>query len=276
LSWTSYFLKKKILITGAGNGIGRGLAISLSKYCDSLILIDIDITGLEETVSLCSTDASCEQLVLDLRHAENCHKALSNVPCPDIIIANAGLGGLNPANGFSTQIDHQIMSVNYFGTVNCIAPFLSSMIQRGSGHIVGMCSLAAMRGLLHGTSYSASKAAQMSFLESLRLELQPKGIHVTTLLPGFIKTQMADHEEFPMPFTISVEQCVDISLRSIAGQRKQALFPFPMRILATINRFLPIWLYDPIMRLINKDQKTQPQIFSNINTSEESQIPPHK
>ena len=65
------------------------------------------------------------------------------------------------------------MSANYFGTVNCIAPFLPQLLQRGSGHIVGMCSLASMRGLLHATSYSASKAAQLSFLESIRLITTP-------------------------------------------------------------------------------------------------------
>jgi short-subunit dehydrogenase len=262
LSWTSYFNQKKILITGAGNGIGKGLAISLSEYCDSLILIDVDMSGLEDTLAQCSPNTSCKLLQLDLRNAKQCNEVLSLCACPDIIIANAGLGGLNPAENFSTQIDHQIMSVNYFGTINCIAPFLPTMIQRGSGHIVGMCSLAAMRGLLHATSYSSSKAAQMSFLESLRLELRPKGIFVTTLLPGFIKTQMADHNEFPMPFTISVDQCVATSLRSIAGRKKVAMFPFPMKILASINRFLPVWLYDPIMRLLNQNQVAKPQIFS--------------
>ena len=255
------------VVTGAGNGIGRGLAITLSKYCTSLILVDIHTESLQETAKQCNDQVQCELITLDLRDAERCASEFSTTsPCPDIIIANAGLGGLNPAQDFSVGINHQIMSVNYFGTINCIAPFLQNMIARGSGHIVGMCSLAAMRGLLHATSYSASKAAQMSFLESLRLELQPLGIQVTTLLPGFIKTQMADHNAFPMPFTISVEQCVHISLKSIAKQKRQVMFPFPMRILATINRFLPVWLYDPIMRIINKDLSAQAQIFSKLDT----------
>lgn len=269
MTWTSYFHEKTILITGAGNGIGRGLAISLSQYCNTLILIDIHESSLEETVSLCSSKISCNSFVLDVRDAQKCKKKLLSCPCPDIIIANAGLGGLNPANGFSTDIDYQIMSVNYFGTVNCIAPFLPQLIKRGSGHIVGMCSLASMRGLLHATSYSASKAAQLSFLESLRLELQPHGIYVTTLLPGFIQTQMADHEEFPMPFTISVEQCVEISLRSIARKKRHVMFPFPMNILGLINRILPVWLYDPIMRLINNNQNdARAQIFTSSNQPE--------
>jgi len=266
LTWTSYFHEKTILVTGAGNGIGRGLAISLSQYCKSLILIDIHESNLEETANLCSSRTSLRRLTLDVRDAQKCSEELLSCPCPDIIIANAGLGGLNPANGFSTTIDHKIMSVNYFGTVNCIAPFLPQLLQRGSGHIVGMCSLASMRGLLHATSYSASKAAQLSFLESLRLELQPHGIQVTTLLPGFIQTQMADHNEFPMPFTISVERCVEISLRSIARKKRHVMFPFPMNILGLINRILPVWLYDPIMRLINKNQdQAKAQIFTNSN-----------
>ena len=266
MTWTSYFHEKTILITGAGNGIGRGLAISLSQYCNTLILIDINESSLEETVALCTSKALYKLFVLDVTDAQKCKGELLSCPCPDIIIANAGLGGLNPAHGFSTAIDHQIMSVNYFGTVNCIAPFLPQLIQRGSGHIVGMCSLASMRGLLHATSYSASKAAQLSFLESLRLELQPHGIYVTTLLPGFIQTQMADHEEFPMPFTISVERCVEISLRSIARNKRHVMFPFPMNILGLINRILPVWLYDPIMHFINKNQnQAKAQIFTNSN-----------
>ena len=123
MSWTTYFLQKHILITGAGNGIGRGLAIRLSEYCASLTLVDIHTQSLQDTVALCSSSVSCELLTLDLRNGEQCNKVLRNIPLPDIIIANAGLGGLNPAQQFSTTIDHQIMSVNYFGTVNCIAPF---------------------------------------------------------------------------------------------------------------------------------------------------------
>ena len=266
MPWTKYFSQKHILITGAGNGIGRGLAIQLSQYCASLTLVDIHGQSLQGTAALCTKHVSCELVTLDLRDSKQCQTVLQKIPCPDIIIANAGLGGLNPAQQFSTTIDHQIMSVNYFGTVHCIAPFLNEMIERKSGHIVGICSLAAMRGLLHATSYSASKAAQMSFLESLRLELSMQGIFVTTLLPGFIQTQMADHNAFPMPFTITVERCVDISLRSIAKQKRQVLFPFPMNILALLNRILPVFLYDPIMKFINRNQSAQAQIFSKTHT----------
>ena len=130
MTWTSYFHEKIILITGAGNGIGRGLAISLSQYCKSLILIDIHESNLEETASLCSKRALVRRLILDVRDAQKCSEEFLSYPCPDIIIANAGLGGLNPANGFSTTIDHKIMSVNYFGTVNSVAPFIPQLIQR--------------------------------------------------------------------------------------------------------------------------------------------------
>ena len=119
------------------------------------------------------------------------------------------------------------------------------MIARKSGHIVGICSLAAMRGLLHATSYSASKATQMSFLESLRLELSMMAFLSQHYFPVSFKHKWPTTMLSPHAFTITVERCVDISLRSIAKQKRQVLFPFPMNILALLNRMLPVFYMIP-------------------------------
>ena len=133
----------------------------------------------------------------------------------DILIANAGLGGVNPGDSFSEEINRKMMSVNFFGTTGIISLILPQMIERKNGHIVGVASLAGLRGMPQAASYSASKAAQITFFESLRLDVKQYGIRVLTVFPGFIATKMTNHDEFKMPFMISPQKTAEKIISSI-------------------------------------------------------------
>ena len=192
---------------------------------------------------------------MDLRSAQPVEEADGTLDpgyLPDVIIANAGVGGINPAK-FSVEVNETVMGINFFGTVNTITPFLKRMCDRKSGHIVAISSLASLRGLPSAASYCASKAAQNSLMESWRLDLARYNIQVSTILPGFIKTAMADHDEFDMPFTVSSEAAARATLSAIAKKKKRYLFPWPMRFFASINKMLPVWLYDFLMPRLNRD-----------------------
>lgn len=254
-----YFNAKKILISGAGSGLGRELAIQLSQSARELVLVDINQEQLAQTAKLIGEKAKV--ICADVSNGEFMQKALAlHLDC-DVVLANAGVGGVNPAQNFSQTIDHRIVSVNYFGTVHTITPFISDMIRRKSGHLVAIASLAGLRGLPAASSYSASKAAQINFMESLRVELWLLGIKVTTLLPGFIATSMTEHDEFQMPFMVPVEVAAKHCLKKISEGSRVNMFPWNLALLARVNRFLPPFLYDLTMRLINKSKPKMPKVF---------------
>ncbi len=236
------------MITGAGSGVGRALAVKLAPVAKILLLLDINTEGLKETAKGRAVSGAALRLItMDVRNLDGLlalARELGPAETPDIVIANAGLGGINPGYDWNAEIDRRLMEVNYFGTSHLVAAFAAEMAKRKSGHIVGVCSLAAMRGLPMAASYSASKAAQLTLLESIRNDLRPYGVFVSTFLPGFIKTPMADHNEFDRPFMISAEDCADVILKKTARKVRQYMFPWPMRLLSLFNRFLPVVIFD--------------------------------
>ncbi len=263
---THYFSNKKILITGAASGIGKDLSIVLNEYGASLFLIDLKPVSLQdfknpERVNFFQADVTSEESLIKIKNE------ISNQNGEiDIIIAAAGVGGLNPGRYFSTKIDHKVMSINYFGTINSIMPFLDSMIKRGEGQIVGISSLAAFRGLPQAASYSASKAAQMTMLESLRLDLLGTGVDVTCIHPGFVETPMANHSDFDMPFKVSARKSTHLILKAIEKRKKQYCYPWQMAFLSKINRVLPNFFYDFLLPKLNPPKATAPKLFSAANS----------
>ena len=262
---TNRFSGQVIVITGAGSGLGLALAQKLAPFVKGLVLLDIQAMtpeGLKQNFGEFSSKVWWR--TVDVRDWSAMQKVAQEQPFErvDRVFANAGKGGLNPANAFDVAADHTIMSVNYFGTVHTFAAFLPKLMQQKEGHLVGICSLAALRGLPNGSSYSASKAAQLNLLESWRLDLQPFGLKVTSVLPGFIKTAMTQHDEFQMPFMLDVDECATNVLQAVANQQKVYSLPRLMSWASRLNRLLPVWLYDLILPVVSgKKVKTQARVF---------------
>jgi len=112
------------------------------------------------------------------------------------------------------------------------------------GTLVGIASVAGVRGLPGSAAYSASKAAALAYLESLRVEMRPFGVAVVTIAPGYIRTPMTAHNPYPMPFLMDAERFAEKAAGAIARKVRFAVFPWPMRIVATLLGCLPRWLYD--------------------------------
>lgn len=259
----NYFKDKSILITGAASGIGKELALEFAKNGANLFLWDINESALNDVAETCKKDSpKVLTSLVDVTDREKVQMASNEINYVDIVIANAGIGGINPAENFDISIDEKIMAVNYRGTVNTIAPFLNDMVKRRHGHIVGIASMAYTRGLPSACSYSASKAAQVNFLEALRLDLKGYNIFVSIIVPGFIQTKMAEHNEFEMPFKVSPKKSAKLILKAIAKKRRSYWFPWQMAILSLINRFLPSFISDRILIKLNppKEQRV-PKIF---------------
>lgn len=247
-----FYSGKTIVITGASSGIGYDLAEYLAGFGVRLALVARRVENLEELAGRCRQLGS-EALVLPgdvtdmgamLGIRDRTLEAFNRV---DIVVGNAGVGGLNPAVGFDLEIHRRTVAINLVGLANTLVPFIPHMVERGSGVLVGVSSLAAFRGLPKAASYSSTKGAQKILLESLRVDLRPYGVSVCSIHPGFVVTPMTDHDEFRMPFKISARRSSILMARAMMKKKPVYLYPWQMRILTFFNRLLPIWLYDRLV-----------------------------
>ncbi len=135
-----------------------------------------------------------------------------------------------------------MMRVNLFGVLYAIEGVLPEMLQRGTGHLAAMSSLAAYKGLPGESGYCASKAAVNVYMEGLRIQLRNRGIAVTTICPGFIKTPMTDVYEFRMPWLMDADRAAGKILRALARRYKVYNFPWQTTLLMKSTRWLPDWV----------------------------------
>lgn len=123
-------------------------------------------------------------------------------------------------------------------------PFSAAMVAVRRGTLVGIASVADVRGLPGAGAYSASKAAALKYLEALRVEMRPAGVAVVTIAPGYIRTPMTDGNPYPMPFLMDPDRFAANAAAAIAAKKRFAIFPRPMRVVAALLHVLPRWLYD--------------------------------
>lgn len=255
-----FYNGKNIVITGASSGIGKDLALLLAESGASLALSARRRELLEEVREECSSFGAETFIfrsdVTSRGEMEIMRDELrGRWDGVDLVIANAGVGGLNPAKVFDLDIHRTTVDVNLVGMANTLVPFIPDMIERRSGCLVGISSLAAFRGLPGAASYSATKAAQKVFLESFRVDLRKYGIRVVSIHPGFIETPMTDHNDFQMPFMMPVRKSSLLIAGAIMKGKSVYLYPWQMRLLTGINKRLPDFIYDRLIPRLGGSKK---------------------
>lgn len=260
MSLADWYRGKRLVITGAASGIGRDLALLLGGFGAHLALCDRRREPMEEVADAVRRPG-VEVLVYPADVSDRsameamARDVLERYGHVDIVIGNAGVGGLNPADRFDLDIHERTHAINVLGLAYTLVPYIPSMVARRAGILVGVSSLAAFRGLPKAASYSSSKAAQGVFLESLRVDLRPYGVAVCRIHPGFVETPMADHNEFRMPFKVGVRKSSWIIARAIRRRTPVTLYPWPMKVLTWVNRALPPWLYDRLVPALSGHRK---------------------
>jgi len=241
----------KVFITGASSGIGQALA---EHYAKEGAIIGLAARR-QDLLNTLQDSLTTETMTyaLDVRDAEALAGAandfISRFGAPDIVIANAGVSaGTLTENRDDIKTFKGVIDINLLGMVHTFQPFIESMKQAGKGSLVGIASVAGIRGLPGAGAYSASKAAVIAYLESLRVELSINGIHVTTIAPGYIKTPMTDINEYAMPFLMAPEVAAKKFAQAIAKKKRFIVIPWQMGWLARVMRFLPPWLWDTMMK----------------------------
>lgn len=244
---------KIVLITGASSGIGRGLALDLAKRGAQVGVLARRKELLVEIVGDIERDGgkavALPANVLDAAAVRAAVDAFRTERGPiDVLIANAGVGATNDAAELDASEVAKVIEVNVIGVANCVAAVVPGMVARGRGQLVAISSLAAYRGLPKSAAYCGSKAAVSAFFESLRLDLQPKGVDVTIIHPGFIKTPLTAGRHAQMPFLMELDDAVKKIVRAIEKRRKSYSFPWQLATIVRAGMLMPIFMYDKIAR----------------------------
>ncbi len=239
------------IVTGASSGIGRSLARRLAARGDAVALLarrqelleslakEIEESGGRALAIACDvTDRDAVR--------EAVERAERELGPTTLLVANAGGGNPTDAAQFDSEHFAFMFDLNLMSAVHCIEAVLPGMLERGSGHLVAMSSLAGYRGLPGAAAYSSSKAALTAMLESLRVDLRGRGIDVTVLAPGFVRTKPKKKKR-RKPFQLELEDATARMARAIEQRKRYYAFPKSLLALIWLAWILPPSIYDRLM-----------------------------
>jgi short-subunit dehydrogenase len=242
-----------VFITGASSGIGQALALRFHGAGYRLALVAR--RGAEvarwaagagiEADRFAVYAADVRDIAAIVASAEAC---ISGQGLPDVVIANAGISvGMDTADRADLEVMRSTLETNVLGMASTFHPFVAKMQQRGSGRLVGIASVAGIRGLPGHGAYCASKAAVISYCESLRGELRASGVTVVTIAPGYIDTPLTSGNRYAMPFLMSAADFADRALRAIERGDRWRVIPWQMGIVVHLLRLLPNAVFDRVL-----------------------------
>jgi short-subunit dehydrogenase len=249
-------------ITGASSGIGQALAQRFAREGWRLALVARRGGELQAWADAQGLDANRARVyAADVRDVRSIVAAgqscLVTQGLPDAVVANAGISvGIDTADFEDLEVLRATFETNNIGMAATFQPFLDAMRLRGSGRLVGIASVAGIRGLPGHGAYCASKAAAISYCESLRGECAPSGVKVVTLLPGYIDTPLTRGNRYSMPFLMPADAFAERAFAAIVAGDSYRVIPWQMGVMAKLLRLLPNTVFD---RALSKRQRKQRQ-----------------
>ena len=243
-------MPKLVFITGASSGLGQALAMRYYQAGYSLALVarrtelvkswaDAHLLSAERYV-IYSADVSVADSIVSAGHA-----CLSQQGLPDVVLACAGISvGVDTTQRADLNVMASTFATNNIGTAATFHPFVSGMVQRGSGVLVGLASVNGIRGFPGHGANCPSKAAIISYCECLRGELRGTGVKVVTLCPGYIDTPLTRGNSYTMPFLMAAVDFAEQAFRAIEAGVSYRVIPWQMGIVAKVLRILPNGLFD--------------------------------
>jgi NADP-dependent 3-hydroxy acid dehydrogenase YdfG len=250
----------RVWVTGASSGIGAALVPPLTAR-GARVAVSARRGDLLETLAAGWRSAGADVLVapLDVRDRHAVIAAVRRIETRwggiDLAILNAGTHQAPAGPGFEAAQFVDVMTLNYFGVLYGIEAVLPGMLARGRGHIAGMASLAGYRAVPTAAAYGASKAALIHALESLRFDVEPNGVRVTVINPGFVRTPLTDRNRFRMPFLMDVERAAAIIVSGLERDRKEIHFPRVFSTMLKVARVLPFPVYERLIRRATAGQR---------------------
>ena len=240
---------RNVFITGASSGLGAALT---RLYAAQGANVGLFARRRPELDALAASLSPGRAAVYegDVRDADALAAAAADFIArhgsPDIVIANAGISRGALTERSDLPAFHAILDTNVIGIVNTFAPFVGAMRAARAGALVGIASIAGFRGLPGSGAYSASKAAAIAYLESLRIEERGTGVAVLTVCPGYIATEMTARNPYAMPFLLDADEAARRIARAILRRQKFYVLPWPMAIVGRVLKMMPRPLYDAL------------------------------
>lgn len=242
-----------VFITGASSGIGQALAEQYAQRGWRLALVARRVEPMQawvhaqglapERCALYAADVADTDAIVSAGQACIAHMGL-----PDVVIANAGISlGVDTAQREDLDVMARTFATNVLGMAATFHPFITPMAQRGTGNLVGIASVAGVRGLPGHGAYCASKAAVVRYCESLRGELRASGVRVVTLSPGYIATPLTSRNRYAMPFLLQPADFAARAVRAIDAGVRHRVIPWPMGIVASLLHVLPGPWFDRLL-----------------------------
>ncbi|HKX44326.1 MAG TPA: SDR family oxidoreductase [Burkholderiaceae bacterium] len=242
-----------VFITGASSGIGQALALRFYRAGYRLALVARRTDEVQHWIAANGIEAARAAVyAADVRDVDAIvatgRACIAAKGVPDVVIANAGISvGMDTAELEDLGVMRATFETNNLGMAATFHPFIAAMSARRSGALVGIASVAAIRGLPGHGAYCASKAGVVAYCESLRGELRASGVKVVTIGPGYIDTPLTRGNPYSMPFLLSADAFADRAFDAIAAGVSYRVIPWQMGVVAKLMRVLPNWLYDRLL-----------------------------
>lgn len=245
-----------VLVTGASRGIGRALArLYASRGCD-LALTARNLGALDELRAEALALGAGKVVVAegDVTHRKDLEGVIGGLIAElggiDIVFVNAGVSVPTEGDKFDVQAYVANIDTNLLGAIYTLGSVIPDMVQRRRGHVVGVSSLASFTAMPSHAAYSASKGALNLILQGLRVDLHKYGIHVTTVCPGFVDTDMARRLGDNLPFFVPADAAAEIIARAVDRKKAYCIFPWQMAWIIRVVRLLPEWVVNLGVRRI--------------------------
>lgn len=242
-----------VYITGASSGIGQALALRYYRAGWRLALVARREAELQAWAQAQGLGADRFVIyaadVCDVAAITAAGRAcIARQGLPDVVIGNAGISiGVDTAIYDDLAVLARVYATNNIGLAATFQPFITPMNARGSGSLVGIASVGGIRGMPGHGAYNASKAAVISYLESLRGECRPFGVKVVTVVPGYVATPLTSKNRYDMPFLMQPEAFAEQAFRAIEAGTSYRVIPWQMGVVAKVLRLLPNWLFDRLL-----------------------------
>lgn len=236
------------LVTGASSGIGQALALALHARGHRLALVARRGEELERWIAAQRLGEHARAYAADVRDARSIASAAEACRAaqglPDVVVANAGISiGVDLGDSADLDVLRATVETNLIGMAATFQPFVQPMRERGSGRLVGVASVAGIRGLPGHAAYCASKAGAIALCESLRGDLRGSGVRAVTLVPGYVATPLTAGNRYAMPFLLTPEAFAVRAVKAIEAGVSYRVIPWQMGVVARLLRALPdAWL----------------------------------